>query len=99
MFRSGADVIAIDVAVTTDKGDVVPALAASDFKVEIDGKPRQVVSAEWIDQDPASALGSPPRVGGSGGERASSNESSHRGRLVLLAFDVDGSRGAAGAPP
>ena len=69
MFRSGTDVIAIDVAVTTDKGDVVPALAASDFKVEIDGKPRQVVSAEWIRQDPAPPGASTASARSAGGRR------------------------------
>jgi VWFA-related protein len=95
VFRSGADVIAIDVAVTTDKGDVVPALTASDFKVEIDGKPRQVVSAEWIRQDPAPP-GASTASARSVGADASSNEAGSSGRLVLLAFDADGLSVGAG---
>jgi len=90
VFRSGTDVIAIDVAVTTDKGDVVPALTASDFKVEIDGKPREVVSAEWVRQDPAPATGVAASAGKAAASEATSNESVGGGRLVLLAFDVDG---------
>ena len=95
VFRSGADVIAIDVAVTTDKGDVVPALTASDFKVEIDGKPRQVVSAEWIRQDPAPPGASTASARNAGAD-ASSNEASSSGRLVLLAFDAEGLSVGAG---
>jgi VWFA-related protein len=99
VFRSGTDVVAIDVAVTTDKGDVVPALTTSDFKVEIDGKPRRIVSAEWIRQDPApaGAATAPRRVSDTD---ASSNDGGSSGRLVLLAFDTEGlsaggGRGAA----
>jgi hypothetical protein len=90
VFRAGTELIAIDVAVTTDKGDAVAGLAASDFRVEIDGKPRQVVSAEWVRQDAAPASGVPASTGKAAASEASSNESVAGGRLVLLAFDVDG---------
>lgn len=88
-FHAATDRIAIDVAVVDDKGDAVTDLGPGDFVLTIDGKPRQLVSAELVrtDSAPAATAGA---AGGPAGTGFSSNESTAGGRLVLLAFDLDG---------
>lgn len=57
--RSGVELIAVDVEVVGPRGDPVPNLQPADFDVRIDGRPRRVVSADFIRYDsstsPASA--------------------------------------------
>src|SRR5688500_18396445 len=50
-FRTGVDVIAVDVAVVDAKGQPVENLLPPDFIVEIDGEPRRVVSADHVKID------------------------------------------------
>src|SRR5215212_8157422 len=45
-FRTGIDLVAVDVAVVDSRGRPVEDLRAPDFSVKIDGEPRRVVSAE-----------------------------------------------------
>jgi VWFA-related protein len=52
MFRSGADVVAVDVTVVDDKGAPVLDLSAADFVVQVDGKSREVVSARVLEFPP-----------------------------------------------
>src|SRR5688500_9586634 len=47
-FRTGVDVIAVDVAVVDDRGKPVADLLPPDFAVKIDGQLRRVVSAEQV---------------------------------------------------
>jgi len=47
-FRTGIDVIAVDVAVVDGKGQPVEDLLPPDFVVKIDGVPRRVVSADHV---------------------------------------------------
>ncbi|MSO45943.1 MAG: VWA domain-containing protein [Acidobacteria bacterium] len=47
-FRTGVDLIAVDVAVVDGKGNPVEGLLPPDFAVEIDGEQRRVVSAEHV---------------------------------------------------
>jgi VWFA-related protein len=54
-FRTGVDVIAVDVAVVDGKGVPVENLRAPDFLVKVDGQPRRVVSAEHFKIDVAAA--------------------------------------------
>jgi VWFA-related protein len=50
-FRTGVDVIAVDVAVVDGKGVPVENLLPPDFIVKIDGQPRRVVTAEHFKID------------------------------------------------
>ena len=50
-FRTGVDVIAVDVAVVDGKGVPVENLLPPDFIVKIDGQPRRVVTAEHFNID------------------------------------------------
>ncbi|MBI4887066.1 MAG: VWA domain-containing protein [Acidobacteria bacterium] len=47
-FRTGVDVIAVDVSVVNGNGRPVEDLLAPDFVVKIDGEPRRVVSADHV---------------------------------------------------
>ena len=47
-FRTGVEVIAVDVAVTDGKGEPVEDLLPPDFEVKIDGQLRRVVSSEHV---------------------------------------------------
>ncbi len=87
-FRASTDRIAIDVTVVGDTGDVVSGLTADDFVLTVDGKPRPVVSAEFLRTSDAPAPSG--AAAGPTGTTFSSNESTAGGRLVLLAFDLDG---------
>jgi VWFA-related protein len=48
VFRSGVDLIAVEVQVVDRDGRPIPALSAGDFEVKIDGRTRTVVSADLI---------------------------------------------------
>src|SRR5689334_9247875 len=50
-FRTGVEVIAVDVAVVDGRGKPVEGLLAPEFAVKIDGQPRRVVSAEQVRVD------------------------------------------------
>jgi len=54
-FRTGIDLIAVDVAVVDGKGQPIEDLLAPDFFVKIDGVLRRVVSAEHVKIDVAAA--------------------------------------------
>ena len=93
LFKAATDVIVIDVAVTNDTGDAVSGLTAADFNLEVDGKPRRVVSAQFLDQAESTKTttgvsGAPATRGGA--ESFSSNETVSGGRLVLFVFDLEG---------
>jgi VWFA-related protein len=54
-FRTGVDLVAVDVAVVDGRGRPVEDLRAPEFEVKIDGEIRRVVSAELIKVDVAEA--------------------------------------------
>jgi VWFA-related protein len=83
VFRSGADLVAVDVTVVDDRGKPVAGLTRDDFELEVDGKPRTLASAEFISREaPESMTAQPsePRV-------YSSNQGAVVGRLVVLVLD------------
>ena len=82
VFGVGVDVVAVDASVVDADGRPVLGLGPEDFRVEVDGKPRRLVSVEYVGRDlepPA-----PPRARPA---HFSSNEDAPRGRLVLLLVD------------
>ena len=94
-FRAGAEVIAIDVTVVDRNGNPVADLAAEDFLVTVEGKPRSIQSAQFLRSDRTPQVARPDE---------SSNSDAASGRLLLIAVDdltlESGSRGvveAAGA--
>lgn len=92
-FRAATELIAIDATVVDERGQPVADLMPDDFTLSIDGKPRRVVSAQFIRQDPP---GPPPTLAG---RRLpfSTNEAAVGGRLILLVFDLEGIGGGRGA--
>jgi VWFA-related protein len=50
VFRTGVEVLPIDVTVLDREGRQVVDLTAAEFLVEVDGRPRKVLSAEYIKQ-------------------------------------------------
>lgn len=83
VFPSGVELAAIDVTVVDSIGAPIRDLGPADFALAIGGKPRRVVSAEFVAQD-----------GGVGVDAAtpvpsyfSTNEGLVPGRLVLIAID------------
>ena len=81
-FRSGVELVTVDVNVIDRQGHPLRGLAPGDFTVSVAGEPRQVVSAEFVDI--AAALGGPPTGGASA---ISSNEGAAIGRQLVFLVD------------
>ncbi|MBI2828036.1 MAG: VWA domain-containing protein [Acidobacteria bacterium] len=93
-FRTGVDLIAVDVAVVDGKGKPVEDLLPPDFVVEIDGEQRRVVSAEHVKIDVAAAR----REAAADPFQTlyTTNLKPSNGRLIVIAIDQLGVRfGAA----
>jgi len=92
-FRSGVDVVAVDVGVVDAKGRPVPGLGPADFTVKVDGSARRIVTADFVEfGGPAAA----PAAGAPGAERSarprfSTNDTPGTapaiGRLILIVVD------------
>src|SRR5262245_33072630 len=83
-FRSGVEALPIDVTVVNDRGEPIRDLILSDFSVRIDGRPRKIVSAQWI---AASGTGGGLTTAPTVPEGYVSNESAAGGRLIALVID------------
>ena len=84
VFRSGVEVMEVDVTVVDGKGMPVRDLRAPEFTVTVDGQPRRVVSAEFISDTQAPGDRTPPR------ERdpyVTNNTDRRPGRLIMLVID------------
>jgi VWFA-related protein len=94
-FRTGIEVIAVDVAVVDGRGNPVEDLLAPDFAVKIDGAPRRVVSAEHvrIDVEAARRQAADPVE-----TLYTTNLSPPNGRLIIIAVDKAGIRSGGGRP-
>lgn len=94
-FRTGVDVIAVDVAVVDQKGQPVEDLLPPDFVVKIDGQQRRVVSAEHvrIDVEAARREAADPFE-----SMYTTNLKPSNGRQIVLAVDQLGIRFGAARP-
>lgn len=81
-FRAGVDLVTVDAAVLDGDGRPVASLDAGDFRIEVDGRPRRVVSAQFVDQSGSSGVLSQPHA-----THFSSNEAAGDGRIVIVAVD------------
>lgn len=61
VFRGGVEVLPLDVTVVDRDGRQVTDLTADDFSVEVDGRPRRIVSAEYVKMTDALEAGLAPR--------------------------------------
>src|SRR5687767_14246198 len=83
VFRSGVEVMEVDVTVVDAKGMPVRDLRAPEFTVTVDGQPRRVISAEFI-SDTSTPSGEPARPRD---PYVSNNTDRRPGRLIMLAID------------
>jgi VWFA-related protein len=82
VFGVGVDVVAVDASVVDADGRPVLGLGPDDFRVQVDGKPRHIVTVEYVGRDleaPSAPAARPVHY--------STNEDAPRGRLVLLMVD------------
>ena len=82
VFGVGVDVVAVDASVVDADGRPVLGLGPEDFRVEVDGKPRRIVTVDYLGRDLEPPVPAAPRP-----VHFSSNEDAPRGRLVLLLVD------------
>ncbi len=82
-FRSGVEVVTVDAGVVDRQGQPLRGLIAEDFAVTVDGRPRRVVSAEFVSREEPRAAAANGRAPGA----VSTNEGAAAGRL--MAFIVD----------
>ena len=81
VFEVGVDIVAVDVSVVDAQGRPVLGLAPENFTLEVDGRPRQVVSAEYVGRDVEPPVPRPRPA------HYSTNEGAAAGRLVLVLVD------------
>lgn len=94
-FRTGVDVIAVDVAVVDARGNPVEDLLRPDFTVKIDGKERRIVSAEHVKIDVNAAR---ERAANPFESYYTTNLVKTDGRLIVLAVDQLGIRMGSARP-
>ncbi len=84
-FRAEADVVVVEATILDKKGVVVTGLGPADFRVEIGGKLREVVSVDMVDyatpSAPAAADAPPAEL------EITTNEPKDNGRVILLLVD------------
>jgi VWFA-related protein len=91
-FRTGVDLVTVDVAVVDSRGNPVEDLRAPEFSVKIDGQVRRVVSAELVKVDVAAAR---QQVEDKTETFYTSNLTPDNGRHIVIAVDqVNISHGA-----
>ncbi len=104
VFKSGVELIAVDVNVVDRAGQPVTGLQPDQFEVTVDGKPRRVVSAEFIDYAPAAAAAATTPALSSRALQVEAGYSSNDeaapsaapGRLIVLAIDQGSFRRGSG---
>lgn len=92
-FRSGVELVTVDTAVLDGDGRPVRTLRAEDFRIDVDGRPRRIVSAQFVDSGDLS--NAPVPVSGS---HFSSNQGAGDGRIVVVAVDQAHIRRLEGRP-
>ena len=94
-FRSGVELVSVDVQVVDRRGQPITGLKTEQFEVTIDGKRRQVVSAQLIDA--ATGLPHPSNPPATDGAGAPPGKQIGAGNLYVMAID-QGSFRAVNAP-
>ncbi len=93
MFRSGVELVTIDAAVLDGDGRPVPSLGAEHFRIDVDGRPRRIVSAQFVDLSAPTGEAVPATV-----THFSSNDGAGDGRIVVVAVDEAHIRRLEGRP-
>ena len=86
VFKSGTDVVAVDVTVVDDTGRPARGLEARDFQITVDGKPRRIATLQFVSQEiaPGTPIPEMPPL-----PPFSTNAGVTGGRLVLIVVDQD----------
>ena len=79
-FKSGVDLVTVDVAVLNDSGQPIPGLTVDDFELSVDGAKRRIAWAEFVPHRSAAPASITT-------DHFSSNEGLNAGRIVLIAVD------------
>jgi VWFA-related protein len=87
-FRTGVDIVVVEATVHDRSGAVAEGLGPGDFKVEIDGRPREIASAELVRY----ASGSPGAVAPAADPDVATNRPAVTARTVLIVIDHVGLR-------
>jgi VWFA-related protein len=81
-FRSAVDVVRVDVSAIDESGRPITDLTAADFELRVDGRPRTIVSAQFVAVPSAAASPTGPRDA-----HYSTNVDSLGGRLIMIVID------------
>lgn len=82
VFRSRVDMVTVDAAVIDGEGRPIEGLRVSDFRLEVDGKPRRIISAQYVPYRTAKVEEGAPTD-----PAVASNEHVATGRVILVAVD------------
>jgi VWFA-related protein len=94
LFRSGVDIVAVDVSVVDDRGRPITTLQTADFILTVDGEPRPIVSAEYVAH--RSSGSAEPQPSSTHLLHVGSNAHVASGRVILIAVDQQNIRRADG---
>ncbi len=83
-FRSSIDLVQVDVSALDDDGRPIRDLKAEDFHLRVDGKPRSIVSAQFVTVAPGVDVPSAPSATAA---FYSSNAETSGGRLIMIVVD------------
>jgi len=100
-FRTGVDVITVDVGAIDSRGQPVTDLHAPEFTVKIDGQPRRVVTADLVKYDytPDSGITRRPEPKQQQFETLfTTNITQAEGRMIMIAVDQMNIRPGAARP-
>lgn len=92
-FRSGVDLVTVDATVLGRDGNPIDNLGPDDFRLEVDGRVRRVVSAQYVSQAARKPL--PPPLAA---RHFTSNEAADAGRVIVMAVDEAHIRRLEGRP-
>ena len=92
-FRSGVDLVTVDAAVLDGNGRPVPMLGAEDFRIDVDGRQRRIVSAQFVDAGESIDPPIPTTA-----THFSSNEGAGDGRAIVVVVDEEHIRRLEGRP-
>jgi VWFA-related protein len=81
-FTSSVEVVQVDVSAVDSNGRPVRGLTLDDFVLTVDGRPRPVVSAQFVGVPPAAVSDSVPPP-----THYSSNAAASGGRLIMIVID------------
>jgi VWFA-related protein len=89
IFRGGVELIEVDVSVVDNHGRPITDMRGPEFTVTVDGKPRRVVSAQYVTLRPQMGPGGVPVKTEQPDVTFTSNAARQTGRLIIIAVDRD----------